>query len=145
MHKKFLFICFSIKYKIKIEILLPSCFIKSRINLKYILISLLVTQRFGIPSAVVESVNAFAPRTWWSDNRTCCWCHVVQLDGTWDHYLRKMSFMECDSSNVRKVQKLLCSSNSPSLFLCGSCDKAILELNGQEQMVGNQKLFFSLK
>ena len=50
----------------------------------------LCAHRFGVPSDIVASVNTFLPRTWWPDERSCCWCRDCQFLGLKEQFRSKI-------------------------------------------------------
>ena len=39
----------------------------------------LCAHRYGVPHDMVALVNSFLPRSWWPDDRRCCWCRDCQM------------------------------------------------------------------
>ncbi|KAK1744985.1 hypothetical protein QTG54_004276 [Skeletonema marinoi] len=51
----------------------------------------LCAHRYGVPASIVEIVNSFLPRSWFDDERMCCWSHECQMNQLSQLYREKIS------------------------------------------------------
>jgi len=76
----------------------------------------LCAHRFGVPHDIVALVNSYLPRSWWPDDRRCCWCRDCQ-----------MNTMKNQSSQSRDGQSRLRSERKEkNLITCSGCQVAMV-------------------
>eukprot|EP00577_Skeletonema_sp_RCC1716_P005416 CAMPEP_0113387256 /NCGR_PEP_ID=MMETSP0013_2-20120614/8439_1 /TAXON_ID=2843 ORGANISM="Skeletonema costatum, Strain 1716" /NCGR_SAMPLE_ID=MMETSP0013_2 /ASSEMBLY_ACC=CAM_ASM_000158 /LENGTH=765 /DNA_ID=CAMNT_0000270139 /DNA_START=1 /DNA_END=2294 /DNA_ORIENTATION=+ /assembly_acc=CAM_ASM_000158 len=51
----------------------------------------LCAHRYGVPASIVDIVNSFLPRSWFDDERMCCWSHECQMNQLSQLYREKIS------------------------------------------------------
>ena len=85
----------------------------------------LCAHRFGVPHDIVAMVNSYLPRSWWPDDRRCCWCRDCQ-----------MNTMKNQSSQSRDGQSRLRSERKEkNLITCAGCQVAMVCFSLQEKLV----------
>ncbi|KAL3827603.1 hypothetical protein ACHAXA_002100 [Cyclostephanos tholiformis] len=92
----------------------------------------LCAHRFGVPHDIVALVNSFLPRSWWPDDRRCCWCRDCQMNrskhksqsGNWDsqYCLRSERKDQYSSLRSEKEEK---PKLAPTLMTCSGCQVAM--------------------
>ena len=83
----------------------------------------LCAHRYGVPHDISVLVNSFLPRSWWPDDRRCCWCRDCQLNNLKQDFNAKIATRASNwsyeqNAGARKPKK------SPSLMTCPGCEVA---------------------
>ncbi len=76
---------------------------------------------------MVAQVNSFLPRTWWPDDRMCCWCHQCQLDQLFRVFNEKVHSRKSDRGSLAGLgveRKKKPKSDRSTLVTCSGCQVA---------------------
>lgn len=82
----------------------------------------LCAHRYGVPASIVEIVNSFLPRSWFHDERMCCWSNDCQLNQLAQLYREKISSRTSDWIGEASRQPELPTTQSrpgKNLTACG--------------------------
>ncbi|KAL7532006.1 hypothetical protein ACHAXR_005675 [Thalassiosira sp. AJA248-18] len=90
----------------------------------------LCAHRYGVPHDISILVNSFLPRSWWTDDRRCCWCRECQLNQVKHIFQRKITTRlnnwgtheEISSTPHLEAEK---GTKSPTLTTCPGCQIAM--------------------
>ena len=106
---------------------------------------LLCSHRYGIPPDISCLVASFLPRSWWPDDRRCCWCRECQLNQLKHVYNTKITSRQSNWSpeqdtasvshlKVDKGGKSPCSAlmNCPGCQVAMACSKEHLKTLNQD-------------
>jgi hypothetical protein len=81
----------------------------------------LCAHRYGVPASIVEIVNSFLPRSWFYDERMCCWSNDCQLNQLTQLYREKISSRTSNWNDKASHQPELTIQSRPvkTLTSCG--------------------------
>jgi hypothetical protein len=81
----------------------------------------LSAHRFGVPHDIVALVNSFLPRSWWPDDRRCCWSRVCQMNN-----MKNQSYRSRDVQFRQFLERKEKSKPAPTLITCSGCQVAMV-------------------
>lgn len=81
----------------------------------------LCAHRYGVPASIVEIVNSFLPRSWFDDDRMCCWSNECQLTQLSQLYREKISSRSSNWDDETLIQPKQTLQRKPrrALSSCG--------------------------
>ena len=79
----------------------------------------LCAHRYGVPASIVEIVNSFLPRSWFHDERMCCWSNDCQLNQLAQLYREKISSRTSNWNGKAPLQSELTTQSRPGRTLIG--------------------------
>ena len=81
----------------------------------------LSAHRYGVPASIVEIVNSFLPRSWFDDERMCCWSHECQMARLSQLYREKISLRSrnWNDETLLQPERILQRKPGRSLTACG--------------------------
>ncbi len=83
----------------------------------------LCAHRYGVPASIVEIVSSYLPRSWFDDERMCCWSHECQMTQLSELYREKISSRSSNWNRQKSQQKT--QNRGRTLRACG-CEVAMV-------------------
>lgn len=86
----------------------------------------LCAHRYSMPADICSLVNSFLPRSWWPDERRCCWYRDCQLDHLKREFQDKIMARQNNWERSSLTHKSEGVGKAPDTFLtCSGCNIAL--------------------